>query len=228
MGVLTDVIAAALEGAGTQAVVAGADALREVAATLRNPAEATERAGLEARTSYDSTDELAAAFHGRPVIEMTLDTPTAPHTPDDLAGLGFLHSLTFVALIEEGETEADDEYEDIDLTFDTSGELDPVIVAADHENHQLYIVGGAEQQSPFAAQFEDETGRYVPLGPLTKIEYLTDKHHLDGHEEAEVIQYWHRFGEESGETPLLVYDRDSESFMIQGGAYSVEAEGITN
>ena len=228
MPLLTDIIAAALEAAGTQAVVAGADALREVAATMRNPSAVAERAGLEPATSYDDADELAEAFHGRPPIDLDVDTPTAPHTPDNLGGLGLLHSLTFVALEEEGETEADDVFEDIDLKFDTSGELEPIIVAADPSNHQLYLVGGADQQSPFASQFEDETGRYVPLGPLVKIEYITDKHHLEGHEPGELVQYWHRFGEVTGEQPGLVYDMDSQTFLIQGGRYSIEPEGISN
>lgn len=87
------------------------------------------------------------------------------------------------------------------------------ILAADHR-HKLHVVGGSYRMNP--------TG--MECGEIVRLEYETDKPHLG---QTTPAIYFHALGEETGERPTLRIDGDG-LMHIDGGAYSIEADGIHN
>ena len=87
------------------------------------------------------------------------------------------------------------------------------ILAADHR-HKLHVVGGQFRANPPGCE----------CGEIVRIEYETDKPHLD---QPTTAIYYHELGEETGERPVLTID-DEGHMHIEGGAYSIEADGIHN
>ena len=47
-------------------------------------------------------------------------------------------------------------------------------------------------------------------------------------EQKDGTSYWHVFGEEGGEKPILVYAKLNERMQLVGGSYKVEDRGIVN
>jgi len=87
------------------------------------------------------------------------------------------------------------------------------ILAADHR-HKLHVVGGSYRMNPTGAE----------CGEIVRVEYETDKPHLG---QTTPAIYFHALGEETGERPTLRIDGDG-LMHIDGGAYSIEADGIHN
>jgi hypothetical protein len=87
------------------------------------------------------------------------------------------------------------------------------ILAADHR-HKLHVVGGAYRMNPTGAE----------CGEIVRVEYETDKPHLG---QTTPAIYFHELGEETGERPTLRIDGDG-LMHIDGGAYTIEADGIHN
>ena len=87
------------------------------------------------------------------------------------------------------------------------------ILAADHR-HKLHVVGGSYRMNPTGAE----------CGEIVRVEYETDKPHLG---QTTPAIYFHELGEETGERPTLRIDGDG-LMHIDGGAYSIEADGIHN
>lgn len=87
------------------------------------------------------------------------------------------------------------------------------ILAADHRQ-KLHVVGGQYRANPPGCE----------CGEIVRIEYETDKPHLD---QPTTAIYYHELGEETGERPVLTID-DEGRMHIEGGAYSIEADGIHN
>lgn len=87
------------------------------------------------------------------------------------------------------------------------------ILAADHR-HKLHVVGGSYRMNP--------TG--MECGEIVRVEYETDKPHLG---QTTPAIYFHELGEETGERPTLRIDGDG-LMHIDGGAYTIEADGIHN
>lgn len=87
------------------------------------------------------------------------------------------------------------------------------ILAADHRQ-KMHVVGGKYRANPPGCE----------CGEIVRIEYETDKPHLG---QPTTAIYYHELGEETGERPVLTID-DEGHMHIEGGAYSIEADGIHN
>jgi len=84
-------------------------------------------------------------------------------------------------------------------------------LAADSRG-RLHVVGGSYRANP--------AGEHV--GEIEQIEYETRKPHLG---QPKQTIYYHRLGEEGGQRPRLVIDREG-LIKIHGGDYRIEADGI--
>jgi len=62
------------------------------------------------------------------------------------------------------------------------------------------------------------------LGELTQIDYVTAKKHI---ENGELVRFWHKLGEATGEKPKLFVDHDGFP-LIMSGSYDVWSVGIVN
>jgi hypothetical protein len=87
----------------------------------------------------------------------------------------------------------------------------------DAQGQQLYFVGGNQRIEPEDLPEGTPDKRFVPLGEVHALSYTTEKS-FDGFRS---IPYAHRFGEEDGQRPSLVYDRESERLLLIGGGYSI-------
>jgi hypothetical protein len=106
---------------------------------------------------------------------------------------------------------------EIALTDGTVLEFTDVLLACSEDRRQLYVVGNVEMPAD---------RRYTLIGEAKHVVYATDKPHLD--DPSPDTEYIHKFGEEGGERPLIVYDKDARSILIVGGDYVVKREGIVN
>ena len=105
------------------------------------------------------------------------------------------------------------------------GPQDEVIVASSANAKQLYVLGGNQDVRPLLEELGADGGKdFVELGPCVQIEYFTHKR-LD---QFQPIRYYHKFGEETGDVPVLVFDQLNVQLLLVGGAYEVKPEGIVN
>ena len=184
------------------------------AATVRKMAQ-----GNPLNFGEERAARLAERFHGRPPREI-LEIDERESYDDYGAVLGALERLDI--LTEDGRNA-------IPIEFDCEpGGKDNVLVVADPEGKNIEFIGG-DQSFPWD-QIEDTATdkNLVLVGPVCEIDYFADKHHLDGPDEQKRgITYYHKFGDEGGELPYLVFDTRNEKMMLVGGDYKVEPEGIT-
>ncbi len=96
-------------------------------------------------------------------------------------------------------------------------------LAAVTNTKQLYILGGAYTVDPREMGADPDKDLW-DLGNVYLIEYFTQKRF----DRFEPINYFHHFGEKSGVTPRLIFDRVHKLLSLAGGEYEVKAAGITN
>lgn len=159
--------------------------------------------------------ELAAAakmseeFHGRPARKVT-KFKTRIKERDALADLGRLIQMKLYVRPRERA--------DLDFTGN-------IRLACTPDGGQLYFVGG-DQTTDLAAFGLKATlpKDHVLLGEVRQITYHTSKvfHNF------EPTDYWHNFGDEGGERPVLHYDVQNGLLYLTGGSYQVRPEGIAN
>jgi len=159
------------------------------------------------RRNQPSAGKLSEIFHGRPVQQIAL-VEQSVRERTQLAELGELVSLQIT-------TPAGDPCE-----IDTEGR--GVVLAASPSGGQLYLMGGDQEVDPEDFGIEETGKDKVLLGAVDEITYLTAKA-LD---DFELHDYFHELGEESGERPLLVYDRLNRMLELVDGHYSTRAEGL--
>ncbi|HKW76193.1 MAG TPA: hypothetical protein VJN64_11765, partial [Terriglobales bacterium] len=99
-------------------------------------------------------------------------------------------------------------------------------LCSDPDGNQLCCIGGNQDiEAGLGPMFGLNTNaRLVDLGEINKVWYLAQKS-MHGFEP---IEYHHRFGEEGGSRPRLMYDRDNKKLFIIGGDYEIKAVGIKN
>lgn len=176
----------------------------------RNPS------GIPSKRNYADATELYTKFHGKEPRRVTnTGLPTADYNDhDELAQLGKLVSLTIGAdapkkwrkKITWGAREAPD-------------------LAADPGGQQLFIIRGSQNLDAALPTLPVETGKQkIDLGILYQVEYFTQKKF----DNFQPVTYYHDLGEETGERPRAVYDRNEKRIHIVGGAYKVKPEGIVN
>ena len=98
-------------------------------------------------------------------------------------------------------------------------------LAAVPNSKQLYILGKqTAADSILASLGSDPEKDVLDLGFVYLIEYFTQKRF----DRFEPINYFHHFGESSGVTPRLIYDRSNKLLSLAGGEYKVTPRGIEN
>lgn len=165
---------------------------------------------------------LAQEFHGRPVRE-TIELEEREVYDTDVSGLGLLKELEI--LMEDGESVIPIRFsDDNDPTIDE----DTVFVVSNPAGTNLEFIGGDQDidwQRMDGASPEDKY--LVWVGPVYSITYYTDKHHLSGPKsQANGTPYNHEFGDEGGELPCLIFDRQNRKLLLVGGEYTITPEGI--
>jgi hypothetical protein len=169
--------------------------------TRRNPAHAEE---------LQDAEQLYETFHGESPEEIVRvqesDCQRKVYT-----GLGTLTEITIDALAGECK-----------ITFPAE---DGVQLASAPGGRQLYLIGGNQNIDSQIEKFgTDTTKDFVELGAATKITYRTRKK-IDNFD---LVDYWHKAGEETNEPPYAFYDHLRKRIFLVGGRYRVEAPGIIN
>ena len=96
-------------------------------------------------------------------------------------------------------------------------------LAAVPNTKQLYILGG-EYPANIGDIASDPEKDIWDLGSCYLVEYLAQKRF----DRFAPIGYFHHFGEKSGVTPRLIFDRVHKVLSLAGGEYTVKPAGITN
>ncbi len=103
-----------------------------------------------------------------------------------------------------------------------------VKLASNAQGTQLYFVSGDQKVSrgELSHVGADNSKELIDLGEATLIAYRARKAHVDGI----ASNYEHKFGEETGVRPRLMYDRRGPAprLFLTGGEYRIEAAGIIN
>ena len=188
---------------------------KEVAARIVRSKLAHNPGEAEAR-------RLAEEFHGRMSRGEFQVTETEVY--DEFGGvLGYLSKLGI--LDPDGR-----HFNPIDWPYDADVPEENILVIATDE-HNIEYVGGDQdfdwQNMPGAST--SELKNLIFVGPVVRIEYWADKHHLSGPKQQEDgMIYYHDFGEENGELPYLVFDTRNIKLIFAGGDYRITPEGIAN
>ena len=180
---------------------------------------AKKRAGFRAdrierrkkkRNQPDAAKKLYRDFHGMDVHEV-LVFQEALMQSGDYTALGDDPELWLTPVAGDRE-----KWPAADIAFEPK---DKVMLATDAEGRQLYFVGKNQklEQRYLQSKGWDTSKRFVSLGEVYGISYSTEKKFDDFQNSI----YAHEFGEEDGRKPLLVYDQETEKFLLIGGGYSI-------
>ena len=199
---------------------------REHAAGLKNPRKrsskriraAQRKVGRRKRKrNYENALDLAVKFHGRRMgMDKNTGLPIADYgSHDELGQLGKMASLTI------GDKEAPKPW----CKRITWGDSEAPDLAAEPGGTQLYLVGGNQNIDRSLDKLPiDATKDMLDLGFAYQIEYFTRKEF----DNFQPVTYYHDLGEETGESPRVVYDRVKRRIHLVGGAYKVKPEGVVN
>lgn len=171
--------------------------------TISNPKKRKRRNPSD----VDKAAERYEEFHGEAPREI-VDVQEKEIARDTYSGLGLLYEIK----CKKGNERAT--YE-----FWTCG----VVLARSVEGHQLYVVGG-DQNCDGVLKNGDGSKDFLNLGIIERISYVTRK---DFDKFKESI-YEHKFGEEGGDQPWLLYNRLQKRLFIVGGDYTIAKPGIIN
>jgi hypothetical protein len=165
---------------------------------------------VSARRNPDTGAAMYEEFHGEPASTVTEYAETEEY-PDDLAQLGVLAELKF---------KTPSGY-DVTLTFDG----DAPHLASTPDGRQMYFVGGDQAVDLDSIHMGGKWERpAMILGELYELTYRTAKEFHS----FKLTDYFHKLGEETGDTPTLAYDATNGRLSIEGGKYQVKDVGICN
>jgi hypothetical protein len=101
------------------------------------------------------------------------------------------------------------------------------ILVADESARRLWFVGGDQDISAALGVFgaRQRGDGLVELGEARRLDYKQRKEHVP---DPDVDEWRHEFGEESGVSPLVLFDAAHKRLLLEGGEYVVRAEGIVN
>jgi hypothetical protein len=112
----------------------------------------------------------------------------------------------------------------VELAFDFEISK-PTFVTANESRNQIFFDGGDQRVDLKLFGIDPKTAHEEEvLGQLTRAWYFTNKTHL-GAEGGRAV-YKHKFGEEGGELPTVLYRVRDERLRIAGGSYTIPDEGI--
>lgn len=158
-------------------------------------------------STVEQASQMFETFHGRKATTVQ-DIKTRQNDRRNLTGLGRLMYLQTA--------------DEVPIKF---SERDKVMLACDPAGNQLYFVGGNQDVSQILKEAGiDSSKDLIVIGECQYIIYTTDKD-FDNFEEKD---YQHEFGEESGELPVLIFDKLNRQLYLTGGAYEIKREGIVN
>jgi hypothetical protein len=170
----------------------------------RNPNPAT----------MQDADQLYQQFHGRGP-KQTTEVRTVISSRDNLAELGELAELDVHLMTDEK----------VRLQFPKSGR-NVIMLCSSPDGRQLYFEGGSQyvDLSQLGMSGRDWVRDHMALGVLQVVTYRTEK----GFDKFELIDYFHKLGEVTGQKPVLNYDTINHLLSVSGGQYEVRPEGIVN
>lgn len=163
------------------------------------------------RNSHHSAIGTYSEFRGHVPVEV-LDMEEPHIQKGNYAALGEMAGLW----LEDPGKASPEKWRPATLEFEKA---DNVKLATDAHGKRLFFIGG-NQQVPlaFLEKAGLDTGHdIIPLGICYAIAYLTEKSFND----FKTSEYGHRFGEETGERPTLLYDKKKKRLLLEGGAYTI-------
>jgi hypothetical protein len=104
-----------------------------------------------------------------------------------------------------------------------------VRVICSPDGAQLHLVNGGEMLESEIRVFTAAEADHVELGECRGIVYRAVKwHDQAGSARGKSMEWEHRFGDEGGHPPRLLYDRGMRRLLLEGGTYKVIGLGIKN
>lgn len=94
---------------------------------------------------------------------------------------------------------------------------DKVKLCMSPNGRQLYCIGGNQDLGGELSR-EELQKDFIDLGYCTRVVYFARKAHIDHRP----VEYFHDFGEETGDLPRLVYDKIRKRIYFTGGNYMVK------
>lgn len=164
-----------------------------------------------------AADSTYAMFHGRaPSGQLEISDTTYYRT--HWAELGVLTKLV---------AKTPSNYQ-LALEFDPDEyDTDVIRVVCNPEHTQIGFEGGDQSIDLDQLGMGQSTAFYrdlVDLGPCTLVQYRTRK----GFDKFELIDYFHKLGEDTKVRPHLIYDTLNNRLSLAGGEYTIEDRGIVN
>lgn len=178
-------------------------------ALVSRPEQRSNPDGEGARGEMERGEELYNEFHGRDPKEI-VELQEADTVRKTYVALGPLVELLIDAPAGR-----------VTIGF----ERDSVKLASDPGGHQLYCIGGNQNLDSQIERFGSDVMKdFIELGIGVKVTYF-DRKKIDNFN---AFDYVHKLGEETGEPPILFYDKLRKRIYFVGGRYRVEAPGIIN
>lgn len=185
------------------------------------------------RVNPETAQEIREEFVGRE-YESTFVSDEPHMRAGNYAQLGDLMGISFKPT-NGGQVEAIGWYEGSDRIplHEAAKSLrtltDAPVLVSDETRRQLYLVGGNQDLSRLVLGYIDagqdaRDGDLWELGTARTVVYRERK----WMDKFRTINYQHRFGEESGRVPKLLYDARIKRLLLEGGDYEVRPEGIVN
>ncbi len=162
---------------------------------------------------YQQALRTAELFHGRPVKEQ-IEVEEKIRTHDWYVSIGPLIKLKVKIVTGKRAT----------FPFSVKGDA-LVNLFCSPDGRQMYLRGGDQELDLKALDMEQGTRWYrdrMVIGQITEITYQDRKKFHS----FELVQYWHRLGEETKVKPWLLYDTMNKHLEIIGGQYHVETEAL--
>lgn len=165
--------------------------------------------------------EIYSGFHAREhENKLVMDEPHIP------AGAYPELGLLYVLYFKPTNPNATDEYE---KTFVCEKENVHMIGTLDRDH--IYFAGGDQKLDDASLRALGWNGEdRFQLGTARKIVYLDKKYHdeVPKHARGKLVEWIHKFGEETGVEPELWYDRGNARLYLKHGEYEIQDRGIVN
>jgi hypothetical protein len=103
----------------------------------------------------------------------------------------------------------------------------PPMIVVDSSTRQIYFVAGCQDITGLLGQFDarDRGDGRLELGQAREIHYWGVKHHI-GDDDTE--DWRHKFGEENGSVPVVLFDTRHKRLLLEGGDYRIEGPWMHN
>ena len=168
--------------------------------------------GTRRRNQSDTTEaiRLFQSFHGRDPKEIAEKQESAAMRLEYTA----LGDLEYLIVKPEGGGA-------VQINFEGDG----VKLASSPNGKQLYLIGGTQNLSSMLDKFTDDPEKdFIDLGEGREVQYLARKIHGD----FQPVSWYHKFGEENGALPRLMYDKLKRRIFFVGGEYYIDTSNAVS